>query len=133
MAIWPTRLILPLPRLARAKAASPAALERQSGYAWRYAPFTGQKSLVAITLMASPFSSVQRIVLLNNCLIDEMGTIDERHGVYSANPPYTRVSVFGSGLTPEVRQVLASLGFDSFTITNDGFDAVRPPPPPLDR
>jgi hypothetical protein len=61
-------------------------------------------------------------------LIDEMGTIDEHHGVYSATPPYTRVSVFGSGLTPEVRQVLASFGFDSFTVTNDGFDAVRPPP-----
>jgi hypothetical protein len=63
--------------------------------------------------------------------INHMGIIDDHHGVHSANPPYTAISVFGSGLTPDVRQVLGSFGFDSFTATNDGFEAIRPLPPPL--
>lgn len=64
-------------------------------------------------------------------LIDEMGTIDEHHGIYSADPPYTVIRVVGSALTPEVRQLLESFGFDSFSITSGGFDAVRPLPQPL--
>jgi hypothetical protein len=64
-------------------------------------------------------------------LIDNMETIDLHHGIYSANPPYTVVRVVGSTLTPQVKQTLASFGFDSFTITSEGFDAVRPSPPPL--
>ena len=64
-------------------------------------------------------------------LIGEVGTIDEHHGIYSADPAYTVIRVVGSDLTSEVRQVLAGFGFDSFTVNNDGFDAVRPLPPPL--
>jgi hypothetical protein len=63
-------------------------------------------------------------------LIDHMETIDLHHGIYSANPPYTAVRVVGSTLTPQVKQTLASFGFDSFTITSEGFDTVRPLPPP---
>jgi hypothetical protein len=66
-------------------------------------------------------------------LIDEIGTIDEHHGIYSADPPYTVIRVVGSALTPEVRQVLERFGFDCFTINSGGFDAVRPLPPPLVR
>jgi|HubBroStandDraft_5_1064220.scaffolds.fasta_scaffold227068_2 hypothetical protein len=36
-----------------------------------------------------------------------------------------------STLTPQVRQVLGSFGFDSFTVTDEGFRAVRPLPASL--
>ena len=62
-------------------------------------------------------------------LIDQMGAIDDHYGVYSADPPYTAVRVVGSTLTPQVQQVLGSFGFDSFTVTDEGFQAVRPLPP----
>jgi hypothetical protein len=65
-------------------------------------------------------------------LIDWMDTIDLHHGVYSANPPYTIIRVVGSKLTPEGRQVLGTFGFDSFTLTDDGFRATRPLPPALE-
>lgn len=87
----------------------------------------------AIIWMASPFSSRRKDCSPEQMLIDQMGTIDDRHGVYSADPPYTAIHVIGSGLTLEVRQILASFGFDSFTVTDDGFQAVRPLPPPLGR
>jgi len=64
-------------------------------------------------------------------LIDEVGTVDEHHGIYSADPAYTVILVVGSALTSEVRQVLAGLGFDTFTVNDDGFRAVRPLPPLL--
>ena len=65
-------------------------------------------------------------------LIDIMGTIDLHHGIYSADPPYTVIRVIGAALTSDVREVMASYGFDSFTASDDGFSAVRPLPPPLD-
>lgn len=58
--------------------------------------------------------------------IDEMGTIEEHHGICTADPPYTAVRVVGTTLTPQVRQVLGSFAFDSFTLTDEGFHAVRP-------
>jgi hypothetical protein len=62
-------------------------------------------------------------------LIDEMVTIDQHHGVYSADPPYTAIRVVGSTLTPQGREVLGTFGFDSLTLTDEGFQAVRPLPP----
>jgi len=64
-------------------------------------------------------------------LIDQMGAIDDHHGVYSADPPYSAIRVVGSGLTSELQQTLASFGFNIFTVTDEGFDAVRPLPPSL--
>jgi hypothetical protein len=61
-------------------------------------------------------------------LMDQMGTIDEHHGIYSAVAPYTAVRVVGRSLTPEVRQFLGRFGFESFTSTEEGFAAVRPRP-----
>ena len=58
-------------------------------------------------------------------LIDEIATIDLHHGVHSANPPYTAIRVVGSTLTQQGREVLATFGFDSFTLTDEGFRAVR--------
>jgi hypothetical protein len=62
-------------------------------------------------------------------LIDEMATIDLHHGVHSANPPCTAIRVVGSTLTQQGREVLATFGFDCFTLTDEGFRAVRLLPP----
>jgi hypothetical protein len=66
-------------------------------------------------------------------LIDEMETIDMHHGVYSADPAYTVFRVIGCELQPEIRETLAKFGFDSFSHTDDGFEATRPLPPSLGR
>jgi hypothetical protein len=63
-------------------------------------------------------------------LIDEMETIDLHHGVNSADPPYTVISVIGCDLNPEIHAVLASFGFNSFNRTEEGFEATRPKPLP---
>jgi hypothetical protein len=61
-------------------------------------------------------------------LIDEMPTIDEHHGMYSTDPPYTVLRVIGCELKSEVQETLAGLGFDSFSRTSEGFVAKRPVP-----
>lgn len=63
--------------------------------------------------------------------VDQLGTIDLHHGEYSADPAYTVIRVFGCNLTPDVREALASFGFDSFSALDEGFEAVRPLPLPL--
>ena len=64
-------------------------------------------------------------------LTDWMDTIDLHHGVYSADPPYTIIHVIGTTLTPGGREFLGTFGFDSFTVTDQGFQAVRPLPTEL--
>jgi hypothetical protein len=59
-------------------------------------------------------------------LVGWMDTIELHHGVYSADPPYTAVRVIGATATPHLREVLGTFGFDSFTLTDEGFRAVRP-------
>lgn len=59
-------------------------------------------------------------------LVDWMDTIELHHGVYSADPPYTAIRVVGTTVTPHLREVLGTFGFDSFTMTDEGFRAVRP-------
>jgi hypothetical protein len=61
-------------------------------------------------------------------LIDEMPTIDEHHGMYSADPPYTVLRVIGYELNSEVEKTLAEFGFNSFCRTSEGFVAKRPVP-----
>jgi hypothetical protein len=90
-----------------------------------WAEFPARNHLHGITLFKTEYPSPEQM------LIDQMGTIDVHHGVYSADPPYTALSVVGSTLTPQVRQVLGSFGFDSFTVTDEGFRAVRPLPASL--
>jgi hypothetical protein len=62
-------------------------------------------------------------------LIGEIGTIDLHHGIYSAEPAYTVLRVIGNVCTPDVKTALANFGFNSFKLTREGFDAVRPLPP----
>jgi hypothetical protein len=59
-------------------------------------------------------------------LIGNLDTIDLHHGFYSADPPYTVLEVFGARLTATVEAALTGFGFDSFAVTTDGFQAIRP-------
>ena len=93
-----------------------------------WAEFPARDHLDGITIFRSAGDRSPEQVL-----IDQMGTIDEHHGIYSADPPYTVIRVVGSALTPEVRQVVESFGFDSFTNSSGGFDAIRPLPSPPGR
>jgi hypothetical protein len=64
-------------------------------------------------------------------LLDELSTIDEHHGPFSADPPYMQIQVLGTALTDAVRQALAHYGFDEFEEVAVGFEATRhivPPP-----
>jgi hypothetical protein len=55
-----------------------------------------------------------------------MDAIELHHGVHSADPPYTAIRVIGATVTTHLREVLATFGFDSFTVTDEGFRAFRP-------
>jgi hypothetical protein len=61
-------------------------------------------------------------------LIDELDTIDEHHGIYSANPPYTIVEVVGLNISDRLRNKFSQFGFDQFESTSQGFWAMRPLP-----
>jgi len=61
-------------------------------------------------------------------LIDEFETIDLHHGGYSADPSYTVIKVVGIAPTAEVKMALSRYGFESFSDTAEGFQAVRPLP-----
>ena len=88
--------------------------------------FPDRDHLEGITLFRTEAQSTPQQVL-----IEEINTIDELHGVYSADPPYTVIQVIGCDLDSAVEQSLAGFGFDSFNLTPDGFEARRPLPPPL--
>jgi hypothetical protein len=62
-------------------------------------------------------------------LLGELSTIDLHHGIYSANPAYTVLEIFGVTLTVRIKTELVSLGFDDFQSNSTGFIATRPAPP----
>ena len=59
-------------------------------------------------------------------LLSHLDTIELHHGVYSADPPYTALEVFGAQLTDNAKNVLSEYGFDKFQITSTGFITSRP-------
>jgi hypothetical protein len=61
-------------------------------------------------------------------LINELDTIDEHHGIYSANPPYTVLEAIGTSISERPRSKLSQFGFNQFETTSKGFRAVRPLP-----
>ncbi len=61
-------------------------------------------------------------------LIDELDTIDDHHGIHSANPPYTVVEVIGSSITDRLKSKFSQFGFNQFESTPQGFYAIRPLP-----
>jgi hypothetical protein len=66
--------------------------------------------------------------LCEDILLNELDTIDDHHGTYSANPPYTIIEVIGTGIGDTVKAKLAEFGFDQFEPTLQGFRAIRPLP-----
>jgi hypothetical protein len=59
-------------------------------------------------------------------LLSRLDTIELHHGVYSAEPPYTVLEVFGTKLTDNAKTVLSEYGFDKYQITSTGFVTSRP-------
>jgi hypothetical protein len=59
-------------------------------------------------------------------LLGHLDTIELHHGVYSADPPYTVLEVFGTKLTDNAKTVLSEYGFDKHQITSTGFVTSRP-------
>jgi hypothetical protein len=61
-------------------------------------------------------------------LINELDTIDDHHGIYSANPPYTVVEVIGTSISDRLKSKFSQFGFNQFESTPRGFCAMRPLP-----
>src|SRR5450432_831398 len=59
-------------------------------------------------------------------LLGKLDTIELHHGVYSADPAYTVLEVFGAELSDNAKSVLSEYGFDKFQITSTGFATSRP-------
>ena len=58
-------------------------------------------------------------------LIRILETVDEHHGEYSADPPYSLLDVIGCSPSEHVRSALAELEFAVTEQTSDGFRAAR--------
>ena len=84
-----------------------------------WAEFPERNHLNGVTIFTAPELDPSQT------FIYEMPTIDLHHGMYSADPAYTVVRVFGCTLKPEVQESLAEFGFDSFECTDEGFNATR--------
>ena len=61
-------------------------------------------------------------------LLDELDTIDLRHGAYSADPPYTVLEVIGAPLSATIETAMSAYGFNEFETNSTGFTAKRPAP-----
>jgi|SRR5216683_2735810 len=60
-------------------------------------------------------------------LIGELATIHLHHGMYSTDPPYTRIQVIGTPVSEKIKLAFAEYGFDEFSSTPEGFQANRKP------
>ena len=61
---------------------------------------------------------------LESCL-RILETVDDHHGPYSSDPPYSVLEVIGVGLTDETKAAIEDLGFETFETTVEGFRAAR--------
>jgi hypothetical protein len=55
-------------------------------------------------------------------------TVDEHHGEYSQDPPWSEIKVYSAMLSPALRAVLVAIGASEFESTPDGFLCRRPSP-----
>jgi hypothetical protein len=55
-----------------------------------------------------------------------LNTVDEHHGPYSSDPPYSFLEVTGCAPSQRVIEVLRDLGFTVTTSTSEGFNASKP-------
>jgi hypothetical protein len=81
----------------------------------------------------SHLDGVTTFKTLDNCspeetLINELDTIEEHHGIYSADPPYTVLEVIGTAATERIKAELARFSFNRFEASPNGFRAMRPLP-----
>ena len=60
---------------------------------------------------------------LEDALINILGTVDEHHGEYSHDPPWSVIEVIGCGATARVRKAFADLGAQVADEQADRFDA----------
>jgi hypothetical protein len=51
--------------------------------------------------------------------------LDEHHGEFGHNPPWSEIEVFGTELTPSLRQAFGELGATVFDRTRNGFRCRR--------
>ena len=51
--------------------------------------------------------------------------LDDHHGEFGHEPPWSEIEVFGAKLTDEVRQTFRDLGVTVFEVTQDGFRCLR--------
>ena len=58
-------------------------------------------------------------------LIRILETVDEHHGEYSADPPYSLLAVIGCPPSEQVQSALAEFEFAVTEQTSDGFRAAR--------
>ncbi len=65
-------------------------------------------------------------------LIGNFDTIDLHHGVYSADPPFTILEVFGTPISDSIQSLLGEYGFDTLEPSQLGFRAIRPLPTGID-
>ena len=49
------------------------------------------------------------------------GTVDEHHGEFAQDPPWSEIEVFGVALSTTLREVFAAIGATTFEPTPDGF------------
>lgn len=56
-----------------------------------------------------------------------VGDIDEHHGEFAHDQPWSEIEVFGVKLSPRLQRVFAEFGAVSFEATPDGFICRRPP------
>jgi hypothetical protein len=52
-------------------------------------------------------------------------TLEDHHGEYAQDPPWTELQVIGKSLDPKTRKLLEDWGFRSFVKTIDGFVAKK--------
>jgi hypothetical protein len=64
-------------------------------------------------------------LVVEDQLLNNLGTIDLRHGPYSSKTPYTELEVIGSPLTPRIRAALSKFGFIQFDERQHSFIASR--------
>jgi hypothetical protein len=49
------------------------------------------------------------------------GDVDEHHGEFADDPPWSEIAVYGAALDERLRAVFAELGATDFELLDDGF------------
>lgn len=52
-------------------------------------------------------------------------TVDDHHGEWSHDPPWSEIEIIGVGFTPRLQAAFVEFGAESFTSTGSGFIAKR--------